>query len=319
MASISAMLLANTIVYASDATMMPTDPIPTTATYQYDAKAVSTLLSRSSSLFKVNCDINGVLQSLWYSAWKANLLSLWVLEWSYEYNADFRSCSLWINNRNANRNTNESISESEAIKKTDEFIAILKGKIYDKVGKPIIINKNQYGWVIMNAKDSMNVTAETESPINDVEIIEGDEEEVTREYTSYSILYPYTFNGLPVYNQRGQQVGITIDVNKQGILSANAQLLPRKWSRARSKKMTSEQMISFLNMWWNNPFYGNTPSVLLNKPERVHVIFTVPRGNTSDTYIGNGILLDSKTTLDQYSTQTYKMVVSDFAIGNNGQ
>jgi hypothetical protein len=43
-------------------------------------------------------------------------------------------------------------------------------------------------------------------PFNDIEIDDTQEEELKKEYTSYSILFPMLIDKKMVYNQRGQAV-----------------------------------------------------------------------------------------------------------------
>jgi len=60
-------------------------------------------------------------------------LSLGILEGNYEYNVDFRSCSLWINNRSANQNSQKTLSEAQAIKTAQNFVKQQQGKIYSNL------------------------------------------------------------------------------------------------------------------------------------------------------------------------------------------
>jgi hypothetical protein len=78
---------------------------------------------------------------------------------------------------------------------------------------------------------------------------------------------------------------LTVEVNAEGVLSANAQLLPFKGSKTKAEKMSADGLISFINQGGNSPYYGNAESINFAKPERVYVLFTVQKGNTFDTYI----------------------------------
>jgi len=307
-------------VYAwSSTSIMPIGPIPnnTEWSYQYDIEATKNLLKKPVSLLKVNCNVSAVLRSLWYGEGKSTLLSLGILEGNYEYNVDFRSCSLWINNRSANQNSQKTLSEAQAIKTAQNFVKQQQGKIYSNLWKPVIINKSQRGNPVMYEKAgwAMQATPPTKPLFDDVEIIDGEEEEISREYVSYTVFFGATLQGISIYNQRGQPVWVSVDVNADGVTNFNSQLLPRKWSKAKSTKMTEENMISFINKWGNNPFYGSIQQVIFSKPERVYVLFTVPKNNTFETFIGDGIKLTSDIKLG--GIQQYSMIVSVFEIWNN--
>ena len=141
---------------------------------------------------------------------------------------------------------------------------------------------------------------------------------VQPEYTSFSILYPYTLNGNKIYNQYGNPAGITLEVNKDGVTSINVQLLLFKGSIKKSEKMTEENTLNLIKNWGNSPFRGQQSEIKLNKPERAYVLFTMWRNNTSELYISSGIRFGSSIKADQRAQQPYEMIISDYKIGNNG-
>jgi len=52
----------------------------------------------------------------------------------------------------------------------------------------------------------MQATPPTKPLFDDVEIIDGEEEEISREYVSYTVFFGATLQGISIYNQRGQPV-----------------------------------------------------------------------------------------------------------------
>ncbi len=280
-------------------------------TYKFDEKAVKAINLNESSLLKINCDSSQILKSLWFG-WNSKMFSVGLEEGTFDYTFDMRNCSM----RGSKRNyvwTAKAISEKDAIAKAKEFMknSFFNGKIYGKYWDPIVTYKNSNGGAI-----PYKIDAVSSKENSDIEIDRNDTGVVELEFTSFSIVFPYSINNKPVYNAYGNKAGITLEVTADWVSSVNAQLLLFKWAVRSSEKITSEDMVSFIKRGWNNPFRGNQQEIELQKPEKVNVLFNIFRNNINELYLSSGIKLWSKVKIDQRNPQTYEMIISDYKIGN---
>lgn len=289
-------------------------PVVTTKNYIFDEDATKTLVAQKSSLFKVSCDKLAVLKKLGFAEQLSKIFSIWVTEGQYEFTYDLKNCSMYGYKINYNYSS-QTLSEEEALKIAKDYIktAAITDKVFGKIGDPIIMYKNGNVQPYPVMKGTMDSSAE-----NDIVIIEDDEDDtIKQEYTSFSILFPFLLNGKSIYNQYGGKAGITLEVYKDGVTNINVQLLPFKGIVKNSTKMSADETVNFIKNWANSQFRGQATDIKLNKPEKVFMLFSLWRNNTSELYLSSGIRFGSNIKVDQWAQQPYEMIISDYKIGNN--
>jgi len=300
-----------------DTKMMP--PIENTSSqYSFDKAGVKNLVSQKSLLLQLKCNGLAILQSLGFWSAANKIFTVWLSEGDYEYTFDVRNCSLRANKVSANYNSTKSITEKEALVFADAFMktSYIKDKIFNQVGKPIIVYKNSNGpyYPLMKA-DNLSSSA----TLPGIEIDEDDVEDIYPEYTSYSIMYPYVINGQEVWEQYGNRAGIQLEVSSDGVMSVNARLLPFKAIRRNSEKVSGDDAVRIFENGGNSPLYGQTKEVIFKKSEKILVMFNVWRDNKTYIYLSSWIGLKSDVKVDQRAQQPYTMILSDYKIGNNAQ
>lgn len=307
----------------TDAKMIAPDRVQSpqiTVNYIIDEEATKKALSQNTSLLQVTCNTQAVLRALWFTQNTSKMLSIGLQEGEYEYTFDFRNCSLYGNKKDANRSNQKSVTEQKALEFANAFIksAYLKDKVYSQLGKPMIVWRNSGGMGMPYIKWAERVNAMTnQSPeLTGIDIDDTDPISVEREYTTFSILFPYMINGILVYNQYGNQAGITVEINSDGVMSFNAQLLLFRGARRTSEKVEAESVIKYIKNGGNSPFYGQAKEIVFAKPQRVFVLFDLWRNNQNERYISSGIRFASDVRLDQWQQQNYNMILSDYKIGN---
>ena len=306
-------------VPVTDAKMvMP--PMQTAAQYSFNETWVKHLLSQNSSLLQINCNTTAIMKVLGFGSATQKLFSLGLEENGYEYNFDIKNCSLRANKVNNTYNYTKSLTEKQAMDLADAFMknSYLKDKVYYQLGKPFVAYKNSNGPMYSMMKDS---SRGTEQSVSDIEIDTTDTGgEVTPEYTSFSIMYPYMINGQEVWDTYGNKIGIQLEVTADGVMSANARLLLFKWAKRTSEKLSGDDAVRILSNGGNSPFYSQaTTPIQLKAPQRVFVLFSLWRDNKTYQYLSSGIGLKSDTKVDQYAQQPYTMILSDYKIGNTAQ
>ena len=135
----------------------------------------------------------------------------------YEYTFDIKNCSLWGNRVNATYTYTKSLTEKQALTSVDKFMqdTFLKDKVFYQLGKPIILSRNNYGVISPMMKEGMAYREQNTDVFSGIEVDTGDVQEVSPEYTSFSIMYPYVINGQDVYEQYGTRAGITLEVSSE--------------------------------------------------------------------------------------------------------
>jgi len=301
----------------ADVQWMP--PIENTAPqYSFDEAEVKDLVTQKNILLQLKCNGLTILQSLGFWSAATKIFTVGLTEGDYEYTFDVRNCSLRANKSNANYNYIKSITEQEALALADAFMKTnyLKDKVFNQVGKPIIVYKNSNGpyYPLMKADSSSSSVT-----LPGIEIDEDDVEDVYPEYTSYSIMYPYIINGQEIWEQYGNRAGIQLEVSSDGVMSVNARLLPFKAARRNSDKVSGDDAVRILENWGNTPFYGQTKEITFKKPEKVLVMFNIWKDNKTYMYLSSWIGLKSDVKADQRAQQPYTMILSDYKIWNTAQ
>lgn len=300
-----------------DSKIMP--PIENTSPqYSFDEVGMRDLVTQQNILLQLKCNGLTILQSLGFWSAATKIFTVGLTEGDYEYTFDVRNCSLRGNKVNANYNYTKSITEQEALVFADIFMktSYLKDKVFNQVGKPIIVYKNSNGpyYPLMRADSSSSSVT-----LPGIEIDEDDVEDVYPEYTSYSIMYPYIINGQEIWEQYGDRAGIQLEVSSDGVTSINARLLPFKAAKRDSEKVTGDDAVRILENGGNSPFYGQTKEIKFKKPEKVLVMFSLRRDNKTYMYLSSWIGLKSDVKIDQRAQQPYTMILSDYKIGNTAQ
>lgn len=289
-------------------------PTVTTKNYIFDETATKTIVAEKSSLFKISCDKLAVLKKLGFAEQLSKIFSIGVSEGEYEFTYDLKNCSMYGYRINYNY-TSQTLTEEEALKIAKDYIktTAITEKVFGKIGDPVIMYKNGNN----QPYPVMRGTMDSETT-NDIEIIEDDEDDtIDQEYTSFSILFPFVLNGKSIYNQYWGKAGITLEVYKDGVTNINVQLLPFKGIVKKSTEMSADETINFAKNWANSQFRGQATDIKLNKPEKVFMLFTLWRNNTSELYLSSGIRFGSNIKVDQRAQQPYEMIISDYKIGNN--
>lgn len=296
-------------------------PIPTsTSMYDFDQAKVKTLVNQNNSLLQVNCNVVAIMKALGFGASTQKLFSLWLEVDGYEYNFDVKNCALRANKVNNTYNYSKSLTEKQALDFAAAFMkdSYLKDKVYYKLWAPVIVYKNSNGPMYPMMRDSVQPMTQNAS---DIEIDTTDTgDEVTPEYISFSIMYPYLINGQEVREQYGTRAGIQLEVTADGVMSANARLLLFKWAKRTSEKLSGDDAVRILHNGGNSPFYSPaSTTVKFAAPQKIFVLFNLWRNNKNYLYLSSGIGLKSDVKVDQYAQQSYTMVLSDYKIGNTAQ
>lgn len=303
---------------AADA--MYVDPYYGQSTYTFDEAATKKLVEEKWALLQLKCNPKAAISAMGLTNISDKLLSVGLSDGNFEYNFDFRNCSLWANNPNTAWDYSKSIKETDAIAKAKEFVqnGFLKGKIYDKLGEAKVLYRNsnqpmpyydmQAG--VRNESDAVDYS--------DIVIVDdpSSDEVIEKEYYSFSIIFPYLVNGKQIYNQWGGPAGLTVEVSANGVMSANVQLLPFVAIKKESEKLTADEAVAYVKRGGNNPFYGVAQEVKLDAPKRAFVLFNLWRNNKSELYLSSGIRFGSSIKPDMWAQQPYEMVISDYKIGN---
>ena len=288
--------------------------------YTFDQTGTKAVLAQKSSLLKVNCNTLQVLQSLGLGQ-NSKVTSVSIGEDTYDYTFDFRNCSLRGNKRD-NKWTNTSLTETQALEKAKVFLksSNLAKKLYAQYGAPIVLSRNgNYPRPYFIKGTESSVQPAEDLSLSGIEIDTNDTGniDVVPEYTSFSILFPYTLNGTPIYNAYGSKAGIQLEVTAEGVTSINAQLLPFKGALRNAEKLSDDDVVSFVQRGGNSPFRGQEKEVKLFKANKVFVLFSLWRNNTTELYLSSGIRLGSSQKVDNYQAQNYEMIISDYKIGNS--
>lgn len=295
-------------------------PMPTqTSMYDFDQTKVKALVAQNNALMQVNCNVPAIMKTLGFGSSTQKLFSIWLEVDGYEYNFDVKNCSLRANKVNNNYNYTKSLTEQQALDFAVAFMkdSYLKDKVYYKLGTPVIVYRNSNGPMYPMMRDSAMPTAQN---VSDIEIDTTDTGgEVTPEYISFSIMYPYLINGQEVREQYGNRAGIQLEVTADGVMSLNARLLLFRWAKRTSEKISGDDAVRMLNNWGNSPAYNQSTTIKLAAPQKVFVLFSLWRNNQNYNYLSSGIGLKSDVKIDQRAQQPYTMVLSDYKIGNTAQ
>ena len=295
-------------------------PIPSsTAQYSFDEAAVKTLVAKDASLLQINCNVTAIMKVLGFGSSTQKLFSVGIEANGFEYTFDIKNCSLRANKVNNTYNYAKSLTEQQALDFAAAFMkdSYLKDKVYYQLGKPFVMYRNSNGPMYPMMRDGSKTTAQN---ISDIEIdIDDTGGEVSPEYISFSIMYPYTINGQEVRDQYGNRIGIQLEVTADGVMSANARLLLFKWAKRTSERISGDDAVRILNNGGNSPAYNQSATIKFAAPQKVFVLFSLWRNNTNYNYLSSGIGLKSTIKLDQYAQQPYTMILSDYKIGNTVQ
>ena len=298
---------------------MPPIPSNSSTIYSFNETWVKTLITQKNTLLQINCNSSAILQSLGFGVSTKKLLTIWLEEWSYEYTFDIRNCSLRGNKINTNYTYNKSLTEVEALAFADTFIkaTFIKDKVFNQFGKPFVLYKNTNSGYYPVMKEGSRY--QKDDVLTDIEIDDTQEEDILPEYTSFSIVYPYSINGQEVWDQYGNRVGIQLEITADGVMSINARLLPFKWIKKNSEKLLGDDAIRIVKNGWNSPFYGQNGTINFKAPQKVLVLFSMRKDNKNYLYISSGIGLKSDLKQDKWAQQPYTMILSDYKIGNTAQ
>lgn len=297
-------------------------PVYPTVTYKFDEQAAKNTLAQSSLILEVKCNGKAVLNAMWLGDnIGQQLLSIGYAEGEYEYNFDFRACSLWGNKPTANRQNTTSLTDAQALTLAKTFMQSgkLGNKVFNALGEPVIVSKYNNGGYYpmpMGAGVREDVATSSTMKIDGIDIDESDPIKIDTEFTNYSIVFPYNIAGKSLYNQRGGKAGITVEVTSEWVVSFSAQLLPFTAARRDADKLSGDELVSFIKRGANNPFRGQATEVKLAAPEKTLVLFNLRRNGKTELYLASGIRFGSDVKLDQRSQQNYEMIISDYRVGN---
>jgi len=112
--------------------------------------------------------------------------------------------------------------------------------------------------MLKEATSTNGQVAEDDISLSGVEIDPTDTGDINvePEYTSFSILFPYSLNGTAIYNAYGNRAGVTVEVTADGVTSVNAQLLPFKGAARNAEKISGDNKVKYVQKEGNNPYRG---------------------------------------------------------------
>lgn len=229
---------------------MYVDPYYGQSTYKFDEAATKKMLDGTSALLQLKCNPKAAINAMGLTNVSDKLFSVGLSDGKFEYNFDFRNCSLWASNPTSMQDYSKSIKESDAIAKAKDFMqnGFLKGKIYDKLGEAKVLYKNSnQPMPYYDMRAGVKNQADTVE-YSDITIIDdsGSNENIEKEYYSFSIVFPYLVNGKPIYNQWGGPAGVTVEVSANGVMSANVQLLPFVAIKKESEKLSGDEAVAYV-------------------------------------------------------------------------
>ena len=155
------------------------------------------------------------------------------------------------------------------------------------------------------------------------EIITDDESDTYIDDKIYSmqILFPIKINNKNVYDQYGNMMWLTVDINNKRVSSINGSFLNIKLINRKAKLLDSESMVKLIKNGWNSPYYNYSydwkdANIEFKDIEKVYVLF-----NTYDTkqknYISTWLKLNSNQKVAYSDGKNYSQVISDYIILNN--
>ncbi len=296
--------------------------------YKYDEQSLKTLYDQKSSLIEIVCQSEDVFKKLGVNS-SIQLNSLGFTKQDLDVNVDIKNCSFYANKTNYNYQNNSWTNDVKAMEIAQKFVDEVFGEKWlvalPKLGKPYIQMRDNGG--MMPYSMIRDASFNKESSLSSIEMISGStatgSEKIETKYNTITIVFPYMVGDTPIYMNYAGQMGATVMVDGNGVVSANAQLLAFKWSPKTADKNNFAGLRKFISQWWTQPFRGNnwSPMTLtLDKPERILVYFNYmwQMGMmTQRNFLSDGIRFGSKVKSDQYSLNNYEMIISDFVIGNN--
>lgn len=123
-------------------------PVYPTVSYTFDEQAAKDTLAQPSLILEVKCNGKAVLAAMGLTdVIGQQLLSIGYAEGEYEYNFDFRACSLWGNKPTANRQNTTSLTDAQALNLAKMFMQSgkLGNKVFSALGEPLIVSKYNNG------------------------------------------------------------------------------------------------------------------------------------------------------------------------------
>lgn len=306
------------IVNAADTTapLMQKDFVPVSgnSTYNYNSWSVDSIYwNKKHLLYKIECSKTQILNSLWLN--NSKIISIWLDSNWIDWNYDLKNCTMYWNSQTFNYSENKTLTKTEALDIAQKFYNDnIKNNpaYYQNVGAPIVTYRNY--WPIMYKTDSMW----TQQPsVEDIEIDDTNVTNVEKEYTNYSITFPFLIGNIELYWNYGNPYGVSMEVYKSGVASINVPLLKFKLVKKTSTLMTTDELNNLIDRGGNSPYYWNEKNINLNTIKNVLVISTLYLNNKNDTYLSTWIWLFSDSTASYWSNEKYKQIISDYKVWNN--
>lgn len=306
-------------------------PYPDNKSYEFDKNKVMSMVDnqKGRGIYEVQCNSKVVLEKILWVKVNSEITTLsmkrdWMLN-TY----DMENCEMNSYRANYNYSTKQ-ISVDNAKSIWQKYINdVFKGKwiIYDIWTNPIVISKG-YGWGIMYAKDlgttSVDgVMVENDNVNEEIEIIEGQEEYIWKEYPSVTLLYPFTINvggnKTFIYNSQWDKLGITLTIDGNGVSNAGVSMLKIKLVKKSGDLTNWKSVVNLLSKGWNSPYYGNDNKIIVNWYERWMVLSSKYESDWSvKKYLTTWIILNTENSKPYNNGEdNYRMVISDYSIWNN--
>jgi len=303
----------------TEAKMIAPDYYNNITTYKYDEKTLENKVKlNKNALFKVDCNVANLLKDFWIN--NDSIFSFSLEKDGKEYYFDKRNCSLNINRINQNYSY-DTLSKSEALKLAEDFVkSELKGKSYffDSLWEAKVISNN---YAVMYAKEAtLDSTAGADYNYNNIEVIEDQEENVEPQSQSFSVFVPMLINKVWLYNNYGNQIWVTLTVDKNGVSNVSVPLLKFKLIKKAWEKMNLQDYKDFISKWGMSPYYNyrtQTKELNLNKVENVFILFSLWQNNKNENYLSTGLRLESDVKSYEGAYENYGINISDYKIWNN--
>ena len=225
------------------------------STYAFDTGAVITAVSKPSSIIQVQCDVGAILRSLGVTGSSYEIFNVGVSNKDRDMTFDLRGCVMYASKRNYAYPTltKEVLTSGAAIAFAKSFMANNMLKTFTKlsVGDPVITSRwSSDPMPIDDTYVDTGATTDTSirgpiniTPANPITPTSGTAE---KRRAGITVTFPFKLAGRGIYTNYGSPVGISVDVNQDGVTSWSIALLPFHGQAINATKLSATGVVAFV-------------------------------------------------------------------------